>query len=172
MDAIIKPFDMVLAPLFKALPSLPQNAKNVIAKIWPWAALILGVLQLFAVFSLWQAVNYVNTFATYANEIAVATGQSVNYSIGVLYYIALGVLVLDAVLLLLAVAPLFAGKRSGWNLLFLSALINLVYGVITVFDGTYGANNLIGAIIGAIVGFYLLYQVKDSFGGKSAPAKK
>lgn len=173
MDAIVKPLDAVLAPIFKSLPPLPEGARNAIAKIWPWAALILGVMQLFAVYGLWQAGHIASAWIDYANELSAVAGQPVTYSLGIFYWIGIATLALDGVLLLCAVAPLMSAKKSGWNLLFLSAILNLVYGIIIVFDGYYGNfSNLIGSLIGSAIVFYFLYQVRDHYLGKSTVVKK
>lgn len=175
MDAIVKPFELALLPLFKALPSLPENGRKGLVKIWPWLALVFGVLQLFAVYNLWQLGHQANVWLDYANQLSIATGGGVvNSSLGFTYYLALGAIAVDGVLLLLAFAPLRANKKSGWDLLFLGGLLNLVYGIVMAFDNAYGgASSLIGSLIGSFIGFYLLYQVRDFYtGGKSSTSPK
>jgi hypothetical protein len=167
MDALVKPLEALLAPIFKSLPSLPEGVKNTIIKIWPWAALALGILQMFAVLGLWQMGHVANAWVNYANELSAVTGQPTTYSLGIFYWLGLAMLALDGLLLLCAFAPLRAGKKSGWNLLFLSAIINLVYGIVIVFDGYYGAwSNLFGSLIGSAIAFYFLYQVRDHYVSK------
>lgn len=166
MEALVKPIEALLAPLFKSLPSLPDGVKKTIVKIWPWAALILGVLQLFALYSLWQLGNFTNQWANYANQIYAVTGQPGTYGLSVIYYVGLAVLAVDAILLLLAFAPLKSYKKSGWNLLIISTVINLAYGIIMLFDASYGGvGNLVSAIISSLIAFYFLFQVRDYYTG-------
>jgi hypothetical protein len=162
METIVKPLEQMLLPLFKSLPSLPENVKNALVKFWPWMALIFGVLQLFAVVGLWNLGHTVNTLV----DIYAAAGIAKPNNLGLFYYLGLGSLVIDAVLLLLAVAPLNAHKKSGWDLLFLGALLNLVYGVVIVFDSYYGGfGNLLGSLFGSAIAFYFLFQVRDYYTG-------
>jgi hypothetical protein len=167
MEAFVKPLEQMLLPLFKSLPSLPENAKKTFVNIWPWLALVFGVLQLFAVVGLWNLGHTVNTLV----NIYAAAGIAAPNNLGLFYYLGLGSLAIDAVLLLLAVAPLNAHKKSGWDLLFLGALLNLAYGVVIVFDSYYGGfGNLLGALIGSAIAFYFLFQVRDYYTGTKTVA--
>lgn len=156
MEALVKPIEALLLPLFKSLPSLPEGVKKTIVNIWPWAALILGVLQLFSLFGLWQltTITYMVGFVDY-------------YAFGMFYYIGMAVLALDGVLMLCAFSPLRNYKKSGWNLLVISAVVNIIYGVLMMFESYYGSalGNLISTIITSFIAFYFLFQVRDYYTG-------
>lgn len=168
MDALIKPFEQALAPLFKGLPSLPENSRKALVKYWPILALVFGVLQLFAVFGLWQLGHTTNTLVDYANEVSIASGYgTVTPHLGLFYYLGMISLAVDALILLVAYAPLKAHSKRGWDLIFLGALINLLYGILIVFDTHYGSvGNLIGSLIGSAIGFYLLFQIRPYYVGE------
>ncbi len=167
MDAIVKPFEQLLAPLFKSLPSLPENGKKALVKYWPILALIFGVLQALAVLALWQLGHAVNAYLS----VAIAYG-SVAPTLGFFYYLGMAVLVVDAIILLMAYAPLKVHSKKGWDLLFFGSLLNLLYGILIVFDGAYGGlDKLLGSLLGSAIAFYLLFQVRDYYTGKAKTAK-
>lgn len=153
---------------FGALPALPKETKKGLASIWPWLALIAGILQLVAAWGLYDwartwgnAINELNRFAA---SFGVDTGRS-GFTVWV--WIAIVVLVIDAVILLAAFPKLQKKQKAGWDLLFLAALINLAYGLVSLFiDERGGIGSLFFALLGSAIGFYLLFQVREHFGGK------
>lgn len=173
MNAIVKPIEQALLPLFKGFPSLPEGARKTLVKIWPVLAMVFGILQLLAAYGLWNLGHSANQLVNYANEWSVATGNGVvTPTLGIFYYLGLAVLVIDAVILLLAAAPLNARQKKGWDLLLLGSVLNLVYGVVILFDSYYGGvGSLLSTLVGSVIGFYLLFQVRDYYtGAKSATA--
>jgi hypothetical protein len=151
MDSIVKPIEQALLPIFKGLPALPENGKKALVRYWPILALVFGVLQIFAVLALW---NLGHTVSAYLSVVS-AYGATHMPSLGFFYYFGLAVLAIDAVILLVAYSPLKARSKKGWDLLFLGALINLVYG----FD------KLLGSLVGSAIAFYFLFQVRDYYTG-------
>ena len=86
-------------------------------------------------------------------------------------WLALAVLVVEAVLYLLAFPGLRDRKKFGWNYLYWGALVNVAYAVVSLFDGYNGVGNFVGALIGSAVGLWLLFQVRSSYlGSKSTSA--
>lgn len=165
---IVHKIEKSLEQPFKALPSLPNDTKKGLASIWPWLALIAGVLQLLATWSLYTFARDVNRWVDVANEWSVAFGggRVANSGFTVWVWIAIVVLAVDAIILLVAFPKLQKKQKSGWDLLFLAALINVVYGVVSLFiDGRGGAGSLLFSLIGSAIGFYLLFQVREYFGG-------
>lgn len=163
MDAIVKPFEQLLASLFKGLPALPENGKKALVKYWPVLALIFGVLQILAVFALWQLGHAVSAYLSVA---------MVASTLGFFYYLGLAVLAVDAIILFMAYAPLKAHSKKGWDLLFFGSLLNLLYGIVILFDGAYGGfDKLLGSLLGSAVAFYLLFQVREYYVGKAKAAQ-
>lgn len=151
---------------FKDLPKLPESSREALVKFWPWLALIFGVLQLMAAWALWQLTRVTEGLTELANTLSVYyTGQTVGLSAmdKTLIYLGIIVLAVDAVILLMAWPELQKRTRRGWDLLFLGALLNVVYAVLTIFIDGRGFGSFVLSLIGSAVGFYLLFQVRDKY---------
>ncbi len=150
---------------FKGVPSLPEKAKDVIVQWLPWINLILGVLALWAAYSLWRWADVANNLVNYANELSRAlggTGVSVDrFTTGV--WIAIAVLVVEALLYIAAFPGTRDRKKSGWNLLFYALLVNIVYGIVVLFTDYGGVGNFLGYLIGSVIGLYFLFQIKPKY---------
>ena len=157
-----------LEPLFQGLPSLPKGAKDWLVSTWPVLAIIFGLLQLYAAWALWHLGHLVNTLVNYSNDLAniYRVNPPVSH-LGLFYWVGLVFLVVDAVILFLAYSGLKARSRDGWNLLFLSAIVNAVYGLFLALDSYYGGvGRLVSSLIGSAIGLYVLYQVLPYYSGK------
>jgi hypothetical protein len=140
-----------LAPLFKKAPHLPPDVRETIVGLSPWIALVVGALGIFAVIPALSSVFFV---ASIPFASMMMRGGWYPATIIVLVCMALA-----SVLSLFAYKPLIARQKKGWNLLFyatnvsaLSSIVNLVIG----YDG-------LGGIIGAIVGCWLLFEVREMY---------
>ncbi len=150
--------------LNKKAPKLPDSSRKTLAGALWWLALVGGVGQLYLAWSLWDNWHKVDEFLNYGNALAEAYGlPSSSYDLGFEFYLALITLVVSGALLLLASPALKAMKKSGWNLIFYSLLINLVYGLFVVFTSYGDFSNLLGAAVGSLLGAYLLFQVREHF---------
>lgn len=169
----LQPIEAKLAELFKSLPDLSPTARKTLAGILEWVALIFGVLQLLFVFTFWGYGHRVNEAIDYVNSLSNTYGSpNVVDSLGIMYYIALLLALVSAILLLIAYPGLRARKKIGWDWIFLGALLNIVFGVVALFvDSSAGGGlrNLFSSLIGSTIGFYLLFQVRDQFTGKVTP---
>lgn len=164
---LLNKLEAALAGLYKGAPKLSQNAKKTVVNIWPIAALVFGVLQLWAAYALWNWGRDVNkvldAFNTYlGTDIGVR-------NLNVFYWISLVVLAITGIMLLAAYTGLRARNKSGWNLLFYSALLNVVYGVFSAFNDYGGAGSLIIQLIVSAIILYFLFAIRDQYSGaKSA----
>ncbi len=125
----------------KAPFQLPENAKEWIVKWGPWITIVLLVLTL-------PPLLFVLGFGT----LLIPFG-------GMLYattftYLTV-VLAIEIGLMIAALPGLFARKMSGWQLLFWSQMASLVFSVM------HGA--VVGGIFGALIGFYLLFQIRPLY---------
>src|SRR5688572_13595086 len=156
----------------KAPFKLPEtNRKSLAHALW-WLALVGGLLQLYLAWRLWDGLHRVNEVLDYLNSYAAAYGVDTRADdLGFAFYLVLVTLVASGVLLLLAAPGLKAMKKAGWDLVFYSLLVNLVYGVVILFTDYGNLGNLVGAALGSLIGAYLLFQVRDHF-TKSIPAHK
>ena len=166
--------EKTLSSLFKDLPPLPAVGKENIVKIMPWIALIFGVLQVLAGYWVWRLANaadrvadLVSTYSAYYTVPATHLGA---FDRAVIYVGAV-VLLISGVIGIMAYKPLVARLRSGWDLMFLAALINLAYAVLAIFIDGRGFGSFIMSLLGSAVGFYLLFQIKSAYSKKSAVVK-
>lgn len=174
---LLHKIENAIAPWFKSAPKLSPSARKTLAGIYPWLALIFGILQLLAAVALWNAGRRVDDAVRFVNDLSrtYGTGTTVD-ELGLFYWIALGTLLISGVILLVAYPALKAGKKQGWDLLFLGVLINLVYSFLLLFvDNYYGGGiaRFIFALLGSAVGFWLLFEVREHFkGGQHHSEKK
>lgn len=163
MSAVSK-LEKQLGDVFKGAPALPANAKESLAAAWPWIALVFGVLQLIAAWGLWditrRSAELFDTLSRYY------TGRSYGLSSfdKTVIYLGIAVLVVDAVILLMAYPELKKRAKRGWDLLFLGALINVGYSVVSLFIDDRGVGSFIFSLLGSAIGFYLLFQVREKYG--------
>ena len=143
----------------------PEGRKTLAGALW-WLALVFGILQLWAAWGYWRVGHLID----YANSLSVMYGGDVmSRGLGLFYYLTLLVLIVVGVLSLLAAPGLKAMRKAGWNLLFYSLLVNVVYGVIRLFSDYGGMGDLFWALASSAIGAFLLFQVRDNF-VKSQPA--
>ena len=128
---------------FKKLPPLPANAVDAIYGITPWIALVFGIIGVLGALSGFGILTFLVPFA-------VLSGAS-GYGLGMIS--AVGWLI-SSVLMLLAFTGLKAGKISGWNMLFWSEVVSVVSSLVAF---------SLGSVIGAVIGFYLLFQIKPKY---------
>lgn len=162
----LKKLETSIGDLFKGLPQLPNSSKESLANVWPWLALIGGVIQLWAAWALYQLTSYANRFNDLADSLSMYyTGRSVGLTSSdkMVIYLGIVVLLVDAVILIMAFPHLQKRNKKGWDLLFLGSLLNLVYAVLQIFTYNRGFGSFIGSLIGSAIGFYLLFQVREKF---------
>lgn len=161
-----------LAPLEKSLDgvfgekselSLPKGAKEWIVKAAPWLALLSAVAGIFSAIQLWRSAHYVNAWVDYANQLSRAFGGPTTTRLGVAFWLSIIMMIVFALLALLAFPGLKNRKKTGWNLVFYSALAQIAYGVVSLFYSGGGPGSLIMSLIGAAIGFFLLFQVRSYY---------
>ncbi len=156
--------ETMLASIYKPTPKLSVNVKKTIVSYWPYAALILGVLQLWSAYSLWHWGRDVNKAIAVFNSYF-SSSSTVVHHLNVIYWVSLVVLAVVGILLLMAYSGLKARAKSGWNLLFYGALLNGVYGVFSAFNDYGGVGSLVVQLIVSAVVLYFLFQIRDQYSG-------
>lgn len=178
IKAIEKSMDDYLVK--KAPFQIPKEGKKSLVEWFPWIALVIGLLQAYGAYQLWRAGHYYDQAVGYLSEFSRAYGvDTPDYSVGPTFYLAVAAFTISAALMLIAVPGLKdKSKKKGWDILLLSVLVGLVYGVFAAFTSSRfggGFGDLLGSLIGALIGLYLLAQVKSLYTGEKAektPAKK
>ncbi len=126
---------------FKKAPALPVGVKDFIVKVAPYLVVLGGIFGILGGLS--------NLFMPQSTFVPVVLGNSWAFKLSALLNIV------ASVLMVVAFPKLKARKAEGWLLLFWIEMINLLS--ILVFGG------IISAVIGGLIGFYLLFQVKSYY---------
>lgn len=157
----------------KAPVKLPAEwRKAIVAHAW-WASLVLGLLQLWAVWDLWDRAQAVSEFAYYANNVSRAMGVSDTVDgPNLLFHLAMILMAGSALAWLLASPALKEGRKMGWDMLFYGLLLNLGYGVARMFSSHGGGfDDFLWAVVTSVIGAYILFQVRDHFTAKETTHK-
>ena len=125
-------------------PAMPTNIKELIVNLAPWLTLILGLLSL-------PAILFVFGLGTLFAPFSFLGGVRAGFN----YSLSMIVLAISVVLEFLAVPGLFKKTRQGWNFVYYSALVSVLYSLVSF--------NLGGLIIGALISFYILFQVRTYY---------
>lgn len=155
-----------LAKVYQKMPPLPARSQETLVLLWPWLALMFGVLQLVAAWVLWRLTRFIDTsnlLLTYYGGRSVVSGFD-----RLVMYAGVVVLVVSATMLLVAFRPLAGHQKRGWELLFLGLVANVLYALVSLFIVGRGVGSSALTLLGSVVGFYLLFQVKTKFGGRSS----
>lgn len=146
-------------------PPLPRKAKQLLVQYAPWLALLGGVLSMWAVWNMWHWAHIANTYINYANQIDSVYGggnlDSTRLGFGI--WLSMIVLAVQAVLLLLAFPGLRDRQKSGWNLVYYSLWVSVAFSIIVAFTSYASFGTLLWSLIGAALGFYLLFQVRSRY---------
>jgi hypothetical protein len=112
---------------FDKFPALPKNWREFLVRIIPYLALIFGLLGIISILS-WHGYGI----------------------LAVLIYL------IASILLLASYPGVSKRKYKGWKLLFLSEVVNLIGGLVSLVS-------ILWVIIGALIGFYLLFQIRSYY---------
>jgi len=137
------------ATLHKNLPHLPKNWLKNIVKILPYLVLFEGVFSLTSGLSSLLVFDRDRAWAMHWLKINQAY-----------YSVTAGFSIILAVFYLLAYEPLKNKKYEGWLLLFWAIIASLIQSVVLLIMGWGG---LFSSLIAALIGFYLIYEIRPEF---------
>jgi len=129
--------------LVKKAPSIPENIKEIIVKYGPYLIIVSlffsipSILALFGLGSLFGSFHW---------------GR---YGLNTSYQFSMAILTISLVLQAIAVPGLLKRTMSSWRLVYYSVLINCLHSLITF--------NLANFLIGGLLSFYLLFQIKSYY---------
>jgi len=159
----------------KQAPPLPRSGKKALVEYLPWVNLALGLLALYTVYALWHWAHLANGLINYAASLNSGTyggsGLGVN-RLSLSIWLGLLVLAAEALLYLAAFPGTRARKKSGWNLMFYALLVNIAYAVVILFTDYGSFGNLVITLLASAAGLYLIFQIRSSYGQRSAGKKK
>lgn len=144
----IKQLEKALDDYFgKKAPALPQNIKEIIVKIAPYLAIISVIMTIPAILLIFGLGSLATTLAPLGGIPSVATLPTMWLSMLLL----IPVVILEA----MAIPGLFARSSKAWQYMFWAQIVSVISSLVQF--------NIIGALISAIIGFYLLFQVKSLY---------
>jgi hypothetical protein len=132
----------------KAPFSIPENWKELIVQFAPYLTILGIIVSVPAVFAVLGLGALVSPFTAFLGP-RYALSYSFNY---VLSMVALVVVI---VLAAMAVPGLFKREEKAWRFLFYASLVNVVSGFL--------GGDWVGMIIGALLSWYVLFQVKEYY---------
>jgi len=135
----------------KAPFALPNGAKEFIVKVSPYLVIILALLALPIIFAALGLSAFLTPFAMMGGY-----GYAYGHGWGFSAIISLVVSVIVIIMEVIAVPGLFKRTKGSWRLVFYATIVSLIGSIVSI-------NGIAGAIIGAIIGWYILFQVKDLY---------
>ena len=143
-EAILDEYMVTKAPF-----ALPPEVKEFLVKVSPYLVIIFAVMALPIILAALGLTAILSPFAMMG-------GYHYGFGWGFSATIGLAISVITIIMEIAAVPGLFKRTRGAWRLLFYTSIVSLI-GTIISFSG------LLGGIIGAIIGWYILFQVKELY---------
>lgn len=144
--------------LLKDLPHLPKSWVKNIVKILPYLVLIGGIFSL--IYGLQSLFSFNRNRAWVMHWLQISRAY---------YYVTAGFNIALAILYLMAYKLVKNKEYEGWLLLFWTIIISLIQGIVLLIMGWGG---LIGSVIAALIGFYLIYEIRPEFIAKETKKTK
>ncbi len=170
MEAIKKLEDQI-EKILKPLPHLPADARKWLGtNVW-WLTIIGVVIDGFALMGIYRAATYLDELTNYLSIYGVknTSGWTVALTTSLIFLGA------TAVLMAIAISPLKASKKQGWDLLFMAAIVGVLSSVVSaVLDFNAGGiiSSLIGAAFSAAISAYFLFEIRSQFNAAKVLSKK
>jgi len=157
MESLEKTF----ANLYKDLPRLPVAGRQWLAQnIW-WIALIAAIIGLLGILPLLTLVFGIGLIASF---IAGPFGVVLSGTLLVAAIISMTFLILFTLITAMAVSPLKAHKKKGWDYVFLTMLLGLVSITLNVIF-TFDIGSLLVGLLGFAISGYFLFEIREYFNG-------
>ena len=137
-------------------PPMPPNVKELLVKCAPWVTLVILVITL-------PAVLIALGLGALAAPLAFLIGPGYGVSYGVTYTVAMLILGISVVLEALSIPGLFRRTRQGWRFAYYATLVSVVGSLIGL--------NIVSAMVSALVGFYILFQIRPYYGAQPELAR-
>lgn len=132
-----------------------------------WWLVIIGVIAaalsvIGSLRTLLWAEDLMRTTRQFAESLGVAvpnTGLMYDVSL----WISVATLAVVALIQLQSIQPLREKKKSGWDLLFLAMIISLTGSLISGLVGGAILSTVIGLAIAAVIGWFILFEIRGQF---------
>lgn len=143
LEAILDEYMVKKAPF-----ALPKEVKEFIVKIAPYLIILFAIMSLPLIFG---AIGLTAVLSPFAMMGGYGYG---NWGFSMI--VSLVATAIALVMEVMAVPGLFKRTKASWRLVFYASIVSLIGGILAV-------HGIFGAIIGAIIGWYILFQVKDLY---------
>ena len=131
----------------KKAPALPQNIKAIIVKIAPYLVIISLIFTIPAILVLFGLGSLATVLSPLGGARSVAGVPTM--------WVGILLLIPAVILEAMAVPGLFSRKIAAWRYVYWAQLISIVSSLVQI--------NIVGALLSALIGFYLLFQVKSLY---------
>jgi len=159
MDSLHK-LETMVASWYKTVPHLPPEGRKWIATNAWWVVLIGVIINVIALWGLMTLLFFAGAILSASAGLAGVALTGVLWFASLVFF-AFGVLII--VLGALAVKPLKVMRKKGWMLLFIILLLTVASHVVD-FLFKFNLFELVWGLLGAAVGGYFLFEVRDYFG--------
>jgi len=133
-----------LEPIFLGkFPPFPEDVKEFIVKYGPFFILVSAIFMLFGLLT-----------AFGIGTAAIGTGM-IPYGSGFYMYAGLMIATIIMAMYFMAFSPLRARKKAGWNLLYYALLLSLISNLLQL--------ALFSFIVSALLGFWVLFQIREKY---------
>ena len=129
--------------LVQKAPELPDNIKNILVVIIPWLV-IIGIV-----------ISIPTILAAFGITAVLAPAYAFTPSFGLFAILATIISIVGLVFNAMAVPGLLRKDRKGWTYSFYACLIGILSSLI--------AGAFVSAILGGLIGLYLLFQIKEKY---------
>lgn len=156
----------------KPIPHLPVNGQKWLANnVW-WIVLVGVIISALGVISLIGAIIGAASMVNTTNDLLRSYGVYSSYAhdLGWNWYAAsiasLVFIAVDAIIMAMAINPLKAMKKRGWDLLFISLLLGALSSLVSIvlnFSVISFIPSLLFAAIGMAIGAYFLYEIRSFY---------
>lgn len=143
LEAILDEYMVKKAPF-----ALPAEAKEFIVKVAPYLIILFAIMSLPLIFG---AIGLTAVLSPFAMMGGYGYG---NWGFSMI--VSLAVAAISMIMEVMAVPGLFKRTKASWKLVFYASIISLIGGILAI-------HGIVGAIIGTIIGWYILFQVKDMY---------
>lgn len=145
-----------LGALYKGLPHLPKDWRHWLADNAWWLVLIGVAIGCLGILGLVPVVLGITIFT------GIVAGPAAGALIIITGIVNMAVLVVSVALEAMAIMPLKARQKRGWDLLFLVSLVTFTGAVLNALI-TGNVDHIVGLIIGTLIGLYVLFEVRMYF---------
>ena len=162
----IKKLEDKIGEWLKPIPHLPTDARKWIAdNVW-WITAVGAVLSAFSIYYLIRgalfATSIYNEWSDFADSLGIDTGVHLSTWDYITVFGGAIFLAGLVVLMIMAVKPLKAMKKRGWNLMFFAYLLGIISQIFSMLDN-FTLGSILSVVIGAVIGAYFLYEIKSYF---------